>query len=175
MSIFTGFCTYMMFGTSRWYFWYVAGFSVPLLALAGGANPLNDFQTVLLRGEETALGLVSYSLVWLLVWPTSTREAFEDAVRRLVAAQRQLTARYLAPTMGETPDADAQALRRQSTQALARLSGLLDGAAIEGKLAGACDAQSKWWPQHASLAASAPDAYLAAAVSAPILATCPSC
>ena len=40
MSIFTGLCTYMMFGTSRWYFWYVAGFSVPLLALAGGANPL---------------------------------------------------------------------------------------------------------------------------------------
>lgn len=36
MSIFTGFCTYMMPGTSRWYFWYVAGFSVPLLALAGG-------------------------------------------------------------------------------------------------------------------------------------------
>src|SRR5262252_504604 len=159
MSIFTGFCTYMMFGSSRWYFWNVAGLSVPLLALAGGSNPLNDFQTVLLRGEETALGLVSYSLVWLLIWPTSSREAFEDAVRRLVAAHRQLTARYLAPIVGETPDADAQTLRRQSTQALARLGGLLDGAAIEGKLAGACDAQSKWWPQHASLAASAPDAY----------------
>src|SRR5262249_49504005 len=101
MSIFSGFCTYMMFATSRWYFWYVAGFSVPLLALAGGAggaNPLNDFQTVVLRGEETALGLVSYSLVWLLIWPTSTREVFEDAVRGLMAAHRQLTARYLAPT-----------------------------------------------------------------------------
>src|SRR6516225_2868882 len=37
MSIFVGFCTYMMAaGTSRWYFWQVAGFSVPLLALAGG-------------------------------------------------------------------------------------------------------------------------------------------
>src|SRR5215475_14815906 len=58
MSIFTGFCTYMMFGTSRWYFWYVAGFSVPLLALAGGANPLNDFQTVVIRGEETTLGIL---------------------------------------------------------------------------------------------------------------------
>src|SRR5215467_9829819 len=131
MSIFTGFCTYMMFGTSRWYFWYVAGFSVPLLSLAGGANPLNDFQTVLLRGEETALGVVSYSLVWLLIWPTSTREAFEDAVRRLVAAHRQLTARYLAPIVGETPDADAESLRQQSTQGLARLGALLDGAEID--------------------------------------------
>src|SRR5215472_7102215 len=33
MSIFIGFCTFMMFDNSRWYFWYVAGFSVPLLAL----------------------------------------------------------------------------------------------------------------------------------------------
>jgi uncharacterized membrane protein YccC len=55
MSIFIGFCTYMMFGNSRWYFWNVAGFSVPLLALGDVSKPLNDFQTVLLRGEETAL------------------------------------------------------------------------------------------------------------------------
>src|SRR5215510_263162 len=27
MSIFIGFCVYMMPGTSRWYFWHVAGFS----------------------------------------------------------------------------------------------------------------------------------------------------
>src|SRR5499427_1593357 len=141
MSIFSGFCTYMMFGISRWYFWYVAGFSVPLLALAGGSNPLNDFQTVLLRGEETALGLVSYSLVWLLIWPTSTREAFEDAVRRLVDAQRQLSARYLEPTIGQTPDAGAEALRRQSTQGLARIGGLLDGAEI--------DSYDVWEARHA--------------------------
>ena len=88
MSVFTGLCTYMMAGTSRWYFWQLAGLSVPLLALAGGSNPLNDFQTVVTRFEETALGVVSYSLVWLLIWPTSSRGALENAVRRLVAAQR---------------------------------------------------------------------------------------
>jgi hypothetical protein len=141
MSIFSGFCTYMMFGVSRWYFWYVAGFSVPLLALAGGSSPLNDFQTVLLRGEETALGLVSYSLVWLLIWPTSSREAFEDAVRRLVSAHRQLTANYLALATGETPDSGTEALRRQSTQGLARLGGLLDGAEI--------DSYDVWEARHA--------------------------
>src|SRR5215469_9250593 len=131
MTIFTGFCTYMMFGISRWYFWYVAGFSVPLLALAGGANPLNDFQTVVIRGEETALGIVSYSLVWLLIWPTSTRQAFEDAVRQLTAAHRQLTARYLSPTIGKSHAAGTEAVRRQTTQVLGRLGGLLDGAEID--------------------------------------------
>jgi uncharacterized membrane protein YccC len=141
MSIFTGLCTYMMFGTSRSYFWNVAGVSLPLLALAGGSNSLNDFQTVLLRGEETALGLVSYSLVWLLIWPTSTREAFEDAVRRLVAAHRQLAARYLAPAIGETPGAGAEILRQQSAQGRARLGGLLDGAEI--------DSYDVWEARHA--------------------------
>jgi uncharacterized membrane protein YccC len=39
MSIFTGLCTYMMPSTSRWYFWMVAGYTVPLVALSGGGDP----------------------------------------------------------------------------------------------------------------------------------------
>jgi hypothetical protein len=141
MSIFTGSCTYMMPGNSRWYFWHVAGLSVPLIALAGGADPLNDFQTIITRSEETALGFLSYSLVWLLIWPTSSREALEDAIRRLAAAHRQLAAHYLTPTIGETDDAGPEALRRQTTQVLARLGGLLDGAEI--------DSYQVWEARHA--------------------------
>jgi uncharacterized membrane protein YccC len=141
MTIFTGFCTYMMPDNSRWYFWQVAGLSVPLIALAGGADPLNDFQTIITRSEETALGILSYSLVWLLIWPTSSREALEDAVRRFAAAHRQLAAHYLTPTIGETHDAGPEALRRQTTQVLARLGGLLDGAEI--------DSYEVWEARHA--------------------------
>jgi uncharacterized membrane protein YccC len=141
MSVFVGFCTYMMPGTSRWYFWYVAGFSVPLLALAGGFDPLNDFQTVITRSEETALGIVCYSLVCLLLWPTSSRETLKDAIRQLVAAHRQLAAHYLTPTIGDTHDAVPKALRRQTTQVLARLGGLLDGAEI--------DSYEVWEARHA--------------------------
>ena len=131
MSIFIGFCAYMMPGTSRWYFWLVTGLSVPIIALGGGGDPLNDFQTAVTRTEETALGVVSYSLVWLLIWPTSTRAALEDAVRRLAVTHRQLATHYLTPTIGETHDAGSQDLRRQTTQVLARLGGLLDGAEID--------------------------------------------
>jgi hypothetical protein len=66
-----------------------------------------------------------------LIWPTSSREALEDAVRRLAAAHRQLAAYYLTPAIGETHDAGPEALRRQITQGLARLGGLLDGAEID--------------------------------------------
>lgn len=141
MSVFVGFCTFMMFGTSRWYFWMVAGLSVPLLALAGGANAANDFQAVILRTEETALGILSYSLVWLLVWPTSTREVFEDAVRRLVTVHRQLTSLYLTSTSDEPHDVEVGALRREATQVLARLGSLLDGAEI--------DSYETWEARHA--------------------------
>jgi uncharacterized membrane protein YccC len=131
MSVYIGFCTFMMSGTSRWYFWYLAGLSAPLLALAGGANAPNDFQTVILRTEETTLGILSYSLVWLLIWPSSTGEVFEDAVRRLVAVHRQLAARHLTSTIVEPHDAEVEALRREATQVSARLGGLLDGAEID--------------------------------------------
>jgi uncharacterized membrane protein YccC len=142
MSAITGFCAYMMPGTSRWYFWQVAGFSVPLIALAGGSNlPLNDFQTAITRTEETALGVLSYSLVWLLIWPTSTRETLEDAVRRLTVTHRQLAAHYLTPTLGESHDAGLQALRQQTTQVLPRLGGLLDGAEV--------DSYEVWEARHA--------------------------
>src|SRR5215510_4967929 len=141
MSVFIGFCILMMFGASRRYFWQVAGLSLPLLAVAGGANAPNDFQAIILRTEETALGILSYSLVWLLIWPASTRDVLEDAVRRLVTVHRQLTSLYLTSTIGEPHDAEVEALRREATQVLARLGGLLDGAVA--------DSYETWEARHA--------------------------
>src|SRR5262249_17627413 len=99
------------------------------------------FQTVILRTEETTLGILSYSLVWLLIWPTTTREVFEDAVRRLIAVHRHLTASYLTSTIGKPHDVEVEALRREATQVLARLDGLLDGAEI--------DSYETWEAHHA--------------------------
>jgi hypothetical protein len=105
-----------------------------LLRLFGtllGSLAAVTLQTVITRAEETALGIASYSLVWLLIWPTRSSEALEDTVRRLAAAHRQLAAHYLTPTIGETHDAGPQALGRQTTQVLARLCGLVDGAEVD--------------------------------------------
>jgi hypothetical protein len=129
----------MMFGTSRWYFWDVAGFSVPLLALAGGANAANDFQAVILRTEETGRLELQPSLALDLA--DQHREVFEDAVRRLVTVHRQLTSLYLTSTSGESHDVEVEALRREAVQVLARLGGLLDGAEI--------DSYETWEARHA--------------------------
>jgi uncharacterized membrane protein YccC len=141
MSAFVGFCAFKMSGTSRWYFWQVAGFCTPLLALAGGIDPTHDFAAVILRLEETTVGVLSYSLVWLVLWPTSSRDTLENAVRRLVAVQRQLLAHYLALAIGAEHDADVDALRREASQGRARLAGLLDGAEL--------DSYETWEAQHA--------------------------
>src|SRR5262249_11381330 len=141
MSVFVGFCAFMMFGTSRWHFWNVAGLSVPLLALARGVNAPNDFQTVILRTEATTLGIFSYSLVWPLIWPTSSSDVFENAVRRLVTIHRPLAALYLTSTTGEPHDVEVESLRREATQVLARLGALLDGAEI--------DSYETWEARHA--------------------------
>ncbi len=141
MSIFTGFCAYMMPGNSRWYFWLRCRVLGTAHCTCRRRRPSERFSDSYNSYQETALGVVSYSLVWLLIWPTSSREALEDAVRRLAAAHRQLAAHYLTPTIGETHDAGPEALRRQTTQVLARLGGLLDGAEI--------DSYEVWEARHA--------------------------
>ena len=54
--------------TPRWPFCAVAGLSVPLVALAGDTDSLNEFHSTATRSEQTALGAVMYILVWLFIW-----------------------------------------------------------------------------------------------------------
>jgi uncharacterized membrane protein YccC len=141
MSIYIAFCTYMMAGTFRYYFWICAGFSVPLLALAGGPEGLNAFETVILRGQETSLGVVAYSLVHILVWPVDSASAFEQRVRELAATQRELFGRYGALATDGSDVEGAEALSARVTQAAAGLREQLDAAVI--------DSYQVWETRHA--------------------------
>ncbi len=131
MSLFVGFCTYMAMGTTRWYFWLVAGFSVPLLSVAGGADGLNDFNTVMLRLQETILGVVSFTLVSIVLWPVSSQAAFEKAFAGLVEVHRDLFRHYLSLAVGRAPADDAQAGRLRAAALSSRLGPLLDAAVLD--------------------------------------------
>ncbi len=137
LSLWTGFCTYMMGTTSRWYFWFVVGFSVPLLTMSGGGQPIQSFDVVMLRAQETLLGVLCFALVAVLVLPVSSGRGFEAKVAALVAAQRRLAGYYLA-TLTTTPDggaqpppADLEQTRAEATRIHAALSGLLDAAEMD--------------------------------------------
>jgi uncharacterized membrane protein YccC len=135
MSLFIAFCSYMMGGTTRWYFWFMAGITVPIVTVTGEPDAVNNFTRAVMRTQQTTLGIVVYSLVSVLVWPTSSRSVFEGAVRKLIGNQRQLVAGYMAQLTGAPADpleeGDAAQLRGEVTRALGGLHTLLDHAELD--------------------------------------------
>jgi uncharacterized membrane protein YccC len=128
LSSYVGFCTYMMGGKRNQYFWYVCGFVCALICMTAGPDSANAFQIAMLRAQETGLGILVYSVVAILVWPTSTRADFAAVAGKLASIQHQLYRTYVGLVSGEGNAGEAQALRAQEIQALTRFSQLLDAA-----------------------------------------------
>ncbi len=80
LSSWVALCTYMMAGDRFKYFWNVCGFVCAIICLDGGADSANDFQTAVLRIEETGLGLFVFSVVSIVLWPNN--EAAPGATTR---------------------------------------------------------------------------------------------
>jgi hypothetical protein len=85
--------TYLMKGTRYQYLWFVAGFVTAIICMDAGPNSVSAFDTAVLRTEQTTVGIVAYSLVAALLWPsrrdpsaaqestTETATLFPDPVR----------------------------------------------------------------------------------------------
>ena len=130
MSAYLGVCNYLMGGTSRWYFWHVAAFTTPIMAFGGGADSLSTFNTVVLRAELTGTGILVVTLVSVILWPTSTKNVFEETVSKLMAGQHQLFRKYAALLAAKGDGEDASQLRTQVVQGAGALKGLLNGAEV---------------------------------------------
>jgi uncharacterized membrane protein YccC len=128
LSGYVGICTYLMTGPKRQYFWNVCGFVCVLICMSGGADPVNAFETAVLRAEETGLGILVYSLVAILLWPTSSRTDFYATVGSLAATQQKLYRSCFALMQGEGDIPQVQTLKGQVLQAQTRFKQLLDAA-----------------------------------------------
>ena len=139
MSLFVAFCTYMMGSTTRWYFWLMAGITVPIVAITTEPNAMYDFNRAVMRSQQTTLGIVVYSLVSVLLWPVSSRSVFEGAVAKSIASQRQLFSLYMTQLMGGSSDPSredpaeptAAQLRAEVTGTLGGLPMQLDHAELD--------------------------------------------
>jgi uncharacterized membrane protein YccC len=131
MTVYLSFCTYMMGQTSRWYFWSIAGYVMPLLALSGGPESGNTFEVIVLRLQQTGLGVVVFTLVSVMLWPQNAAPALANTVSQLAGVQRRLLAAYLGRLSGLGDRADTAGLRAQATGAAARLSAAVDGAELD--------------------------------------------
>ncbi len=128
ISAWVGLCTYLMSGTRYQYLWHVAGFVTVIICFDAGADPVNAFNTAMLRAQETGLGILVYGLISVLLWPTNSRADFEDSVVKLASVQHQLYRAYHDLMLNKTDAVEVQALRAEAVQAQTRFNQLLPAA-----------------------------------------------
>ncbi len=64
------FCAYMMSGGRKAYLWFCAGFVSAIITSNGGPDPVSAFSVATMRTLETSLGIISFALVFSLLWPS---------------------------------------------------------------------------------------------------------
>jgi uncharacterized membrane protein YccC len=65
LSLFTSLCAYKMGGQRASYFWQVSGFVTAIICFDSGPDPTDAFNTAIMRGQETGMGILVYTLVAL--------------------------------------------------------------------------------------------------------------
>jgi uncharacterized membrane protein YccC len=129
VSLYVGFCTYMLTGKRQSYFWFLAAFTC--LIIVGVSSPPESqsaFQVAVLRTQETALGAVVYTLVAVFIWPRSSVGMFSGISRKLWATQAQLFRTYRDLMSGKGKDEDSRPLRIQEIQQRGQFEQLLNAA-----------------------------------------------
>ncbi len=128
LSVYIGFCTYLMTGKKNPYFYQVMAFVCVIICFDGGVNSQNAFQTAMARIQQTGMGIMVYTLVSVFLWPRTTGGELYEASRQLVAVQRGLFETYRDLMIGKRPGVDSRSQRMQEMQLLTRLAQALDGA-----------------------------------------------
>ena len=128
LSFVTGICCYMMSGKKHQYFWQATGFITIIICMDAGPDPVNAFQTAVLRAQETGLGILVYSLITIFLWPSHSRSSFDAAVVNLASLQHQLYRAYFELACGEGDAQNATQLHVQVVQAKAGFDQLLNAA-----------------------------------------------
>jgi len=91
-------------------------------------DPLRSFQIVVARVEETAMGILVYSLVSAFLWPRSSRGALYEASHTLSATQHQLYRTYRGLMAGQGTAEESQPLRMREVHLLTGLGQALNAA-----------------------------------------------
>jgi uncharacterized membrane protein YccC len=133
VCLWCGFCTYMMGGKRHQYFWHVSGFVFAIVAVDGGPFPDNAFATAMLRLQQTALGIMVYSLVAVLLWPTNPREKMAAAAVDLVKTQADIFDAYLQLFRGQTDGQRVKSRYAEEMAQLAQFGVLLDAASTDAE------------------------------------------
>jgi uncharacterized membrane protein YccC len=128
LSVWVGFCVYLMTGPRHQYFWNITGLVTVLICVSSGPNAVDAFHTAMLRSQETGLGILVYSLVAVLIWPTDSRAGLLASAGSVATTQRELAREYLTRLCDREHADDLQKLRITLMQAQTQLRQMLPAA-----------------------------------------------
>lgn len=123
-SLWLAFCTWQVGASPRPYFWFCAGFSVPLFSVMSDLEGLTAFEVMVLRAQQTFLGIACFTVVASAVFPRNARNALtrrvEEEVTHLARKTGDLRGRITGAD-GVFPAAVLPGARGSNTGALADL------------------------------------------------------
>ena len=128
LSIYVGFCTYMMGAAKYQYFWYVCGYVCIIVSLEAGPSSVDAFELAILRTQETGLGILVYSVVAIVLWPGSSVDDFNTVVAQLNSTQHKLYRSHFSLMNGQGTTAESEALMGQGIAQQTLFKSLLSAA-----------------------------------------------
>jgi uncharacterized membrane protein YccC len=128
LSLWVSFCAYQMAGPRVQYFWHVSAFVCGVVAIDAGPDAVNAFNTGILRAQETALGILVYSLVAVFLWPVRTGPQLRSAARGLASSQRRFLGTLLDTLAQSERVAELEPARAEETAARGSFGPLLGAA-----------------------------------------------
>jgi hypothetical protein len=146
LSAWMGLCTYLMGGRRLEQYWMMSGFASAIIAVDAGLNVVDSFEAVILRLQQTLLGLITHTLVFVLLWPNDGYASFKAISSKLSATQQKLFRIYLVLMHGGSDYEDktqaALKLKMQAIQLQTQFVMLLKG--IEKKRYQVWEIREKW-------------------------------
>ena len=131
LSVHVGICTYMLTGKRYQYAWFVAAFVCLIIAASSRSDPGLTFQVGMARLQETALGVLVYSLISAFLWKKSSAGQLNKTARELIAIQAQLFRIYRSYLNGEGNNRDSRKLRMQFAALARQFAQILIGAELD--------------------------------------------
>ena len=131
LSLYVGFCTYMLTGKKYQYAWFVSAFVCLVIGVNAGTTAEPAFHIAVERTQETGVGILVYSLISVFLWPRSSRAALYEASRKLLANQSQLYRTYRGLMLGQSTAEESRPLRLQEAQLLSLVGQLLIAAGTD--------------------------------------------
>ncbi len=131
LTVFIGFCTYMLTGKKAPYFWFSCAYVCLIISIDNGGNSAHAFSMAMARVVQTAMGILVYVLVSVFLWPLNNKSNLENAAAKLVSTQLALFQSCRSLLTGQEENTNTNSLLTQEAQLLTQFEQILQAATTD--------------------------------------------